>query len=168
MDELTREIQDEVPWCMLFVDDIVLIDGTRDGLNEKLERWRHSLESRGFRLSRSNTEYLRCGFSGVERGGGEVTMVGVVIPRIKKFNHLGLIVEERGDINEDINHHITVEWQKWKKASRVLCDKKILFKLKWRIYRIVVLPTLLYGAECWPIKKTQVQRLILAEMRMIQ
>jgi len=38
MDELTREIQDEVPWCMLFADDIVLIDETRGGLCEKLER----------------------------------------------------------------------------------------------------------------------------------
>ena len=52
MDELTRKIQDEVPWCMLFAHDIVLIDETRDELNEKLERWRHSLESRGFRLRR--------------------------------------------------------------------------------------------------------------------
>jgi len=47
IDELTKEIQDEVPWCMLFVDDIALIDETRCGLNKKLERWRHSLESRG-------------------------------------------------------------------------------------------------------------------------
>ena len=80
MDELTREIQEEVPWCMLFADDIVLIDETRRGLNEKLEKWRNSLESRGFRLSRPKTEYLRCGFSGVERDGGEVTMSGVVVP----------------------------------------------------------------------------------------
>ena len=38
-----RGIQDEIPWCMLFADDIVLIDETRGGLCEKLERWRHSL-----------------------------------------------------------------------------------------------------------------------------
>ena len=56
-DELTREIQDDVPWCMLFADDIVLIDESRDGLNRKLENWRHTLEYRGFRLSRSKTEY---------------------------------------------------------------------------------------------------------------
>jgi len=62
-DELTREIQNKVPWCMLFVDDIVLIDETRGRLNEKLERLMHSFESRRFRLSRSKTEYLRCGFS---------------------------------------------------------------------------------------------------------
>jgi len=29
MDELTRDIQDEVPWYMLFADDIVLTDVTR-------------------------------------------------------------------------------------------------------------------------------------------
>ena len=26
----------------------------------------------------------------------------------------------------------------------------------------------LYGSECWPIKKTQVQRLMVAEMKMIR
>jgi len=70
MDELTREIQDKIPWCMLFADDIILIDETRVGLNDKLEKWIHTLESRGFRLSRSKTKYLRCGFSGVKGDGG--------------------------------------------------------------------------------------------------
>ena len=49
MDELTIEIQDEAPRCKLFSDDNVLIDETRDGLKDKLEQWRHALESRGFR-----------------------------------------------------------------------------------------------------------------------
>ena len=80
---------------MLFVDDIVFIDETIGGLNEKLERWRHSLESNGFRMSRSKTEYLRCVFSGVVRDKGEVTMGGVVIPRVEKFKYLGSIVEEK-------------------------------------------------------------------------
>jgi len=63
MDELTRAIQDEIPWCKLFADDIILVNQTRAGVNAKLELWRQSLESRGFRLSRAKTEYMECKFS---------------------------------------------------------------------------------------------------------
>ena len=37
MDELTRHIEYDVPWCMLFADDIVLVDETAKGVNAKLE-----------------------------------------------------------------------------------------------------------------------------------
>jgi len=104
----------------------------------------------------------------VERDSGEVNMGGVVVPRAEKLKYLGSIVEEIGDIDEDISHHIRTGWQKWKKTYGVLCDKKIPLRLKGRVHRMVVRPTLLYGVECWPIKKTQVQRLMVAEMRMIR
>ena len=40
--------------------------------------------------------------------------------------------------------------------------------MKGKVYRIVVRPAVLYGAECWPLKKTHVQRLMVAKMRMIR
>jgi len=91
----------------------------------------------------------------VKSGGGEINMGGVVIPRVKKFKYLRSIMGEKGDIDEDINHHIMVGWRKWKKPYGVLCDKRIPFKLKGKVYWMVVRPALLYGAECWLIKKTQ-------------
>ncbi|XP_060178010.1 uncharacterized protein LOC132607943 [Lycium barbarum] len=65
IDKLTRHIQGEVLWCMLFTDDIVLIDETRDRVNDRLKIWTETLESKGFKLSRTNTEYLECKFSDV-------------------------------------------------------------------------------------------------------
>ena len=38
---------------MLFANNIVLVDETRAGVNTKLELWRQTLKSRGFRLSRA-------------------------------------------------------------------------------------------------------------------
>ena len=58
LDELIRAIQDEIPWCILFADDIILFDETRATVNAKLKLWRQTLESRGFRLSRAKTEYM--------------------------------------------------------------------------------------------------------------
>jgi hypothetical protein len=53
MDKITRDIQGEIPWCMPFVDDIVLVDESCARVNRLLELWRETLESEGFRFSRT-------------------------------------------------------------------------------------------------------------------
>ena len=40
MDEVIRDIQGNIPWCMLFADDAVLVDESQTGVNRKLELWR--------------------------------------------------------------------------------------------------------------------------------
>jgi hypothetical protein len=37
MDEVTRDIQGGIPWCMLFADDVVLVDESRTGVDLKLK-----------------------------------------------------------------------------------------------------------------------------------
>ncbi|KAF3616193.1 Ycf20-like protein [Capsicum annuum] len=55
----------------LFVDAFKL--GNSGCVNDKLEVWRQTLESKGFRLSRSKTEYLECKFN-VSREVDEVVV----------------------------------------------------------------------------------------------
>jgi hypothetical protein len=43
---------------MLFADDVILVDETRTGVDQKLELRRRTLEVKDFRLSRSKTEYI--------------------------------------------------------------------------------------------------------------
>jgi hypothetical protein len=72
MDEVTRDVQGGIPWCTLFADDVVFVsESSRTGVNQKLELWRRTLEVKGFSLSRSKTEYMKCDFSAItqEEGG---------------------------------------------------------------------------------------------------
>ena len=125
MDEVTRDIQGDIPWCMLFADDVVLIDDSRTGVNRKLELWRQTLESKGFRLSRTKTEYKMCGFSTTRHEEEEVTLDGQVVPQKDTFRYLGSILHKDGDIDEDVNHRIKAGWMKWRQASGILCDKRV-------------------------------------------
>nr|XP_016515934.1 PREDICTED: uncharacterized protein LOC107832590 [Nicotiana tabacum] len=120
MDTLTRHIQGEVPWCMLFDDNIVPIDEMRDGINERLEVWR-----------RNKTEYLECKLS-IEPtiAGLDVRLGSHVIPKRGSFKYLGSVIQGGGEIDEDITHHIGVGWMKRRLASGVLCDKKVPSILK--------------------------------------
>ncbi|WP_375667144.1 RNA-directed DNA polymerase, partial [Bartonella sp. AC326YNZD] len=75
VDELTKHVQEDVSWCMLFADDIVLVDETKEGVNGKLELWRDALESRGFRISRTKTEYMECNFSKIQHTQTQVVTI---------------------------------------------------------------------------------------------
>ncbi|XP_070045018.1 uncharacterized protein [Nicotiana tomentosiformis] len=113
MDVLTQHIQGEVPWCMLFADDIVLIDEIRSRLNAKVEVWRQTLESKGFKLSRTKTEYLDCKFSdSTHEAKVDVKLDTQVIPKNDSFKYLGFVIQSNGEIDEDITHRIGAGWIK--------------------------------------------------------
>ena len=74
---------------MLFADDVVLVDESRTGVNQKLKLWREILESKDFRLSRTKTEYMRCDFGTTTQEGEDISLEGQVVPRKNIFRYLG-------------------------------------------------------------------------------
>ncbi|KAG2637517.1 hypothetical protein PVAP13_2NG525503 [Panicum virgatum] len=137
---------------MLFADDVVLVDESRAGVNRKLELWRRTLESKGFRLSRTKTEYMMCDFNATRHEGGDVSIDGQVVVQNDTFRYLGSVLQKDGNIDEDVRHRISAGWLKWRQASGILCDKRVPQKLKDKFYRTTIRPAMLYGAECWPTK----------------
>ncbi|KAG5625058.1 hypothetical protein H5410_010276 [Solanum commersonii] len=104
----------------------------------------------------------------VEEADVGVRLATQIIPKRESFKHLGSVIQESGDIDDDVTHRIGVAWMKWRLASRVLCDKKIPSRLKGKFYRVVVRPALLYGGEYWLVKNAHVQKMHVAEMRMLR
>ncbi|KAL4200623.1 hypothetical protein AMTRI_Chr02g254520 [Amborella trichopoda] len=139
---------------MLFANCIVLIDETRNSINTKLELWRDTLESKGLKISWTKTEYMECKFSNNRSRDEEVVKTnGQEVQKRLHFQYLGSIIQENGDIEEDVAHRIRVGWAEWRYAIGILCDRRIPMKLKGKFYSTVVRPALLYGAKCWADKK---------------
>ncbi|XP_024032906.1 uncharacterized protein LOC112095349 [Morus notabilis] len=68
------------------------------------------------------------------------------------------------DIEDDIQHRIKAWWVKRKNATRVLCDGKMPIKLKEKFYRTAICPVMLYGSECWAIKRQHLSKMSVTEM----
>ena len=82
MDRLTDEVRREPLWTILFADDIVICEETREEVEQRLECWRYALERRGMKVSRSKTEYLCI------NGGNDnktVKMKDTKVSRVKEF-----------------------------------------------------------------------------------
>ncbi|ETN84824.1 reverse transcriptase, partial [Necator americanus] len=61
MDTITKEIQKQHPWTLLFADDFMLAAESRDDLQKQVQSWKDQLQQYGLRLNTSKTEYMECG-----------------------------------------------------------------------------------------------------------
>ena len=111
---------------------------------------------------------MKCEFSGVRSEDGDITLAGQVVPKKDSFRYLGSMLKYDGEIDEDVSFRIRAGWVKWRLASGILCDRKVPQKLKGKFYRTAIRPAMLYGAECWPTKRQHVQKISVAEMRMLR
>ncbi|XP_070017321.1 uncharacterized protein [Nicotiana sylvestris] len=158
-----------VPIAYIRVIKTLLIDKTRRWVSARQEVWRQTLESKAFKLRRNKTEHLECKFSDMTHEMDmDVRLDPQVIPKRASFKYLGSIIYDNGEIDDDVIHRFGTWWMKWKLASSVLCDKNVPLRLNSKFYKVVVRPTMLYVAECWPVKKSHVQKMKVVKMRMLR
>ena len=98
-------------------DDAVLVDESQAGVNKKLELWRQTLESKGFRLSRTKIKYMICDFGGVVQEKGDVSLEGQVVPKKDTFRYLRSMLQRDGDIDADVSHRIKAGWIEFRRSS---------------------------------------------------
>ena len=121
------------------------------------------MEERGLKISRRKTEYLGC----QEHQDAEIQLQGETVNRVKTFTYLGSTLAEDGELDAEVAHRVQSGWKNWKIVSGVLWHRIIKVKIKGKVYRTVVRPALMYGAETLALKKAQEKKLEVAEMRML-
>ncbi|RXI00646.1 hypothetical protein DVH24_000880 [Malus domestica] len=63
--------------------------------------------------------------------------------RSRSLNVLGSILQNNGELNEDLNHRIQVRWMKRRSASCMSCDRCMPLNLKGNFYRMTIRPAML-------------------------
>ena len=165
MDQFTKDIRREAPWTMMFADDIVLTAECKTQLELDLERWRHALESRGLRISRTKTEYL-C----VNKKDSQlpIKLQSTDVPESNEFRYLGSTIQSNGESGREIKKRIQAGWHSWRGMASLLCDRRVSARLKGKIHRTVVRPAMMYGLETVAMMKRQEAELEVAEMKMLR
>ena len=50
----------------------------------------------------------------------------------------------------------------------MMCDRNIPTKLKNKVYKTAIKPAMVYGAECWAVRKKEERKLYTTEMCMLR
>ena len=150
---------------MLFADDIVICEETREEVERRLESWKYALERRGMKVNRSKTEYL-C-ING-ENDDETVKIEDTKVPRVKEFKYLGSTVQESDGYEREVKKSVQAGWSGWRSVSGVICDRRLPARVKGKMYSSVVRPALVYGLETVAVIKKQVEEMEVAERKMLR
>ena len=52
--------------------------------------------------------------------------------------------------------------------SGVLCDRRMKVKIKGKVYKMIVGPAMVYGADTWAVKKAHEKKVEVAEMKTLR
>lgn len=169
MNYVTKDLQKPAPWTLLYADDIVLIAETMQEVQSDLTMWCNALERRGLRVSKSKTEYMHCNLSNSTTGVTQSPCIGTTpLKAVSHFKYLGSVLASDASVVEDIESRINTGWLKWRSLTGVICDPRMPVEVKGNVYKRAIRPALLYGSECWPMRKSEEQKLHVTEMKMLR
>ena len=117
------------------------------------------------KISRSKTKYL-C-ING-ENDDEIVKMEDTKVPRVKEFKYLGSMVQESGGCEREVIKRVHTEWNRWRRVSGVICDRRLPARVKGKVYSSVVRPAMVYGLDTVAVAKKQVEEMEVAEMKMLR
>ena len=86
---------------------------------------------------------------------------------VKTFKYLSLLFDANSGSEEDVKNRIKIAWSTWRETGGVTGDRNIPTQLKGKAYKTAIQPAMMYGAECWAVRKNEERKLHTTEMRML-
>ena len=86
-------------------------------------------------------------------------MVGGKMKTLTDFIFLGSKITAGGDCSHESKRHLLLGRKAMTNPKRILKSRNITFATKVRIVKTMVFPVVIYGCECWTIKKAELQRI---------
>ena len=81
------------------------------------------------------------------------------------FVYLGSTVTHDNDLSKEVSYRISRAAHVFSRLrAQLWCRRDIQLKVKMTVYKAIVLPTLLYASETWPISQHHVDKLEVFQM----
>ena len=87
-----------------------------------------------------------------------------MLEQVTRSVYLGGLIAEDGRCEEDVKRRIGLACAVFGGLGIKWREKSISIAIKMKLYYALVVPVLLYGSECWSLRKEDERRLLVAEM----
>ena len=129
------------------------------------------MESRGMRINRVKTEWMKCAFGEEDRQEVDVEIDMETINEVQFFKYLGSLIQRlqsNGEMDKEIGNRKKSRWSNWRKCQGVMTDKRISIRMKKKVFTAVIRSALTYGVETWATSVWEEEQMNVTKMRMLR
>ena len=104
----------------------------------------------GLRINEKQTQVMAVGKTDTKLN---IWLDGGRLEQVKEFTYLGSLMTDDDKCINDIEKHVGLASAVIGQLYKIWKSKEITIKTKFIVYQVLVMPVLLYGAECWTMRK---------------
>ena len=150
-----------------YADDLSLISSSFDEMNRQLMSLATECARWGLSVSVAKTKVLTA--ERVPQPYQRIFLEGTEVERVEGFCYLGHWIAANATIESEVQARINRASRSWGCLLRsVMGRKQISGHTKCRLFAAVVIPSLTYGAETWPVANTLLHRLDVFQSRCLR
>ena len=82
-------------------------------------------------------------------------MAQIDVETVRDFIFLGCTITADGDCGHEIKRHILLGKKAMTNIESILKNRDISLPTKVRLIKAMAFPTVMYGCDCWTIKKAE-------------
>ena len=152
MEQLTMEL--------LFADDCALLAHTEVALQNLVDHFSEASKAFGLTTSLKKTEVLFQPAPLQNYTPPHITIDGTTLNSVEHCTYLGSVMSNNATIDKDLDNRLSKASSSFGRLyKRVWNSHSLRLTTKIKVYRAVVISTLVYGAETWTLYRRQVRLL---------
>jgi len=151
----------------LNADDVNILGGSVDTVKKNAEALVGATKEIGLEV---NAHKSNCVTVYRDQNAGRIQSMKVdnnSIERVEEFKYLGTTLTHQNSIQEDIKSRLKSGNACYYSVRNLLSSRLLSKNLKIKIYRIIILPVVLYGCETWSLTLREERRLSVFENRVL-
>ena len=145
---------------LLFADDCGLNTTSETEMQRSVDIFSEACNNFGLTISTKKTEVMHQPAPGKTYTEPNITINGQRLNAVDKFTYLGSTLSRNVVIDDEVNTRLSKASAAFGRLAKNVWDRKgITTQTKIKVYKAVVLTTLLYGCEAWTVYKRHAKKL---------